>query len=569
MRVKVGSLLAGALCLVSACAMAPQQVPVADNQPSRQIVVTGNSMATEAARDVLRDGGSAVDAAIAAQAVLGLVEPQSSGLLGGIDILLATPDGAVQSIDGMATAPSGAMPAPAMEPDGTLLDPRRIAFSARAVGVPGVLPALYAAYRAHGKLAWSRLFEPAIALAEKGAPMPRLLHDLLSDQQDDGSLAAIRALYASKGGGVPATGEMFRNPAYAAVLRRIAQSGPDGLFAGGGVSALLGALDRGAYASTMRASDLRGAAPRSGPALCRPWQGYRVCTAPPPAAGGFVMLQILAMTTPGRADDADFVHRFLEASRLAQADRRRYLADPAFLDVPVEELLDADYLASRAARILPTSTIAHPQAGALEEAALHRPDPGQPQAGTSSVAVVDRSGLAVAFTSTVNLHFGARIVVQGMVFNNALINFAPPPPTTLPENGGHYANEMAPGKRPVSPVAPVIVLDAQNHVLLLGGGAGGPAIPDEMAMALIDVLGHHLALPASLAAGHVNAADPDHIVVEQGSPAEALRPALEALGHRVEAEPVDSGTVLLLRSGDAWLGAGDPRREGIEALGQP
>ncbi len=569
MRMISRSLLALAVGLLSACAMPqPASQAVAD-QPSRQIVVTGNATATAVARDILRQGGSAVDAAIAAQAVLGLVEPQSSGLLGGIDILLTTPDGGVQSIDGMATAPSGAMPAPAMDPDGTLLDPRRVAFSPRAVGVPGVLPALYAAYRSHGRLAWARLFEPAIALARNGTPMPRLLHDLLTDPQADDTLGAVRALYADASGAVPVVGQSFRNPAYAAALLRIAQSGPDGLLQGTGLDHLLTPLRRGAYASSMRGSDLRGITPRIGPALCRPWQGYRICTAPPPAAGGFVMLQILAMTQPGRADDADFVHRFLEASRLAQADRRRYLADPGFIDVPVEELLDPDYLAGRSRLISPTGSIEHPQAGSMDEAALHRPDPGQPQAGTSSVAVVDAQGLAVAFTSTVNLHFGARIVAEGMVFNNALINFAPPPPTTLPGNGGRYANEMAPGKRPVSPVAPVIVLDAQNRPVLLGGGAGGPAIPDEMAMALIRVLGEHARPAQALAEGHVNAADPDHIVVEQGSTAEALRPALEALGHRVEPEPVDSGTVLLLRQGESWIGAGDPRREGREALGVP
>ena len=568
MRAATSLVLAGLAVLAAGC-VAPPPPPNAGNAPAHQIAVTANPLATAAAIDMLRQGGSAVDAAIAAEAVLGLLEPQASGLLGGTDLLVYAPStGEVRNFDGMATAPAAATQSLALDTDGALLDPRRLAFSPRAVGVPGVLPALFAAHQAYGRLPWDKLFEPAFTLAVNGAPMPRQLHRWLTAPGAEDALSGLIAPYLDASGQVIAEGRNFRNPAYAAVLRHVAQLGPDGLFAEGSMSAMLRELGKSAYPSSITGNDLRKASPRIGPALCAPWRGYQICTAPAPAAGGFVMLQILGMVAPGERSDPAFVHRFLEASRLAQADRRRYLADPAYVDVPERELLDHGYLEQRAGLIMPADTIRQPHAGNLLEEDARRDDTGNPQAGTSSVAVVDGTGLSVAMTSTVNLHFGARVGALGMVFNNALINFAPPPPTTLPGEGGHYANEMAPDKRPVSPIAPVIVLAPNGQPILVGGGAGGPLIPDVMAMALLDTLGNGTPLPTALSAGHFHAADPDHIVLETGTEAEALKPALEALGHRVESEHVDTGTSLLLHTPQGWSGAADPRRDG-NVVGMP
>ena len=569
MRNKLPRVLACLALLVMAGCVAPQPIRQSAPAPSNQLVVAANPQAAAAAQEMLRQGGSAVDAAIAAEAVLGLVEPQASGLLGGTDMLVWSPQtGQVENIDGMATAPASATLALALDTDGTMLDPRNLAFSPRAVGLPGVLPALFAAHKSYGHLPWAKLFEPAIALASTGTKMPRQLYRLLTEPNAAQALAELRAPYLNARGEVIAEGQNFTNPAYAAALRRIASQGPDGLFAEGGMSDLLRELQRGAYPSGITGNDLRHATARIGPAMCEPWQGYRICTAPPPAAGSFVMLQVLAMVQPGRRDDGAFVHRFLEASRLAQADRRRYLADPAFLDVPERELLDHGYLEQRAGLIMQNDTIAQPHAGNLVEEDARIDDPRNPQAGTSTVTIVDASGMAVAMTSTVNLHFGARLAAQGMVFNNALINFAPPPPTTLKEEGGRYANEMAPGKRPLSPIAPVIVLDSNNRPVLIGGGAGGPQIPDTVAMALIDTLAMGLPPREALAAGHFHAADPDHIVVETGTEAEALIPTLAAAGHRVVSEPVDTGNAILLRTQSGWTGAADPRRDGV-VMGGP
>jgi gamma-glutamyltranspeptidase/glutathione hydrolase len=306
---------------------------------------------------------------------------------------------------------------------------------------------------------------------------------------------------------------------------------------------------------------LTDARPRIGTALCVTYAGVKLCTAPPPSMGGMVMLQTLLTVTPGDPSDPAFVHRFLEASRLAEADRRRYLADPAFVPVPVEGLLDHDYLAGRAGLITPGQTIARPRPGSLAEEA-RASDPGAPQAGTSQIVVADREGMVVSMTSTVNLHFGARRAALGMVLNNALINFAPPPPTTFASQNDHYANEMEPGKRPLTPATPVIALDEAGHPVLVGGGAGGTPIPDTVALSVMDILVNHRDLPATLAAGHAHAADPDHLVLEEGTAAASLQAPLEAAGHRVALEPVSTGNAFILRTAEGWVGAADPRRDG-------
>ncbi len=533
-----------------------------------QMVVTANPWATSAGIEMLRRGGSAVDAAVAAQAVLGLVEPQASGMLGGSLILLWQPgDTAVTSIDGMPSAPAASTRAVMQTRQGQLLDPREVAFSPRAVGVPGTLPALWAAHKRAGKLTWASLFEPAVHLAEAGIPMPRQLASLLAEPGMVSALGDVAAPYLGADGLPLAEGARFFNRPAETVLRRIAALGPDGLYAEGRLSAIMAALHREPHPSLITATELTDARPRIGTALCKPYAGETLCTAPPPSMGGMVMLQTLLTVPPGDPADAWFMHRFLEASRLAEADRRRYLADPDFVPVPVEGLLDHDYLAGRAALITPGQTIERPRPGELADEAKAS-DPGAPQAGTSQVVVADHAGMVVSMTSTVNLHFGARRAALGMVLNNALINFAPPPPTTFTGQEDHYANEMAPGKRPLTPAAPVIVLDDAGRPVLAGGGAGGPAIPDTVALAVMDILANHRGLPETLAAGHAHAADPDHIVLEEGTKATALRAPLEAAGHRVEVEPVSTGNAFIQRTAHGWVGAADPRRDGT-ASGLP
>jgi len=561
------------LCLVASACGSPQGLPkdaasaAGGPAANRAIIVTAHPQATEAGLAMLRQGGSAMDAAIAAQAVLGLVEPQSSGLLGGSLILLALPGQSdIVSIDGMPTAPAAATRAVSLTQEGELLDPREVAASARAVGVPGILPALWAAHQKAGKLPWASLFAPAIRLARDGIAMPRQLHGLLAGPGMIEALGDVAAPYLAPNGSLLAEGATFRNPDAARALDRVARMGPEGLWQDGGMAEALESLGQGRHRSWITEADLISARPNIGAALCVSYQALRLCTAAPPSMGGMVMLQTLLTVPPGDPADPAFMHRFIEASRLAQADRRRYLADPAFVPVPVTALLDSAYLASRAGLIQADRTIGRPQAGQVADEA-RAADPGSPKAGTSQIVAADANGLVVSMTSTVTLQFGARRGAFGMVFNNALINFAPPPPTTFADQNDHYANEMEPGKRPLTPATPVIVT-GPDGVVLAGGGAGGIPIPDTVALAVMDILTNHRSLPSVLAAGHVHAADPDHIVLEDGTDAVALQAPLERAGHRVGLETVSTGNAFITHDGKGWHGAADPRRDGT-AQGLP
>ncbi len=575
-RARLGRVLL--VCMLAGCTGSPRPgVPPVAGAPglpaahgANEMVVAANPLATAAGLEVLHHGGTAVDAAVAVQAVLGLVEPQSSGPGGGSVLLTwREADGGVRVFEGTPRAGRNAPPGLNAGDGGQPLDPRMVEYGGAAVGVPGTLPALFAAHAAQGKLPWAALFAPAIALADGGFPMPRALHDVLAAP---GALAAygpVAAPWLGPDGTLPPVGATLRNPAYADTLRRVAASGPGALYDASGLPRMMDALARGLRPSLLTAEDLSGFAAATPAPLCAAWQAWRVCTAPPPSYGGLAALQTLemvgAMAGTGDLDEPEYAHAFLEASRLAQADRRRYLGDPDFVPVPDAGLLDPTYLAARAGLIAPAHAMARPPAGDPARADAARApltdDPGAPTTATSQVVVVDRAGDVVTMTTTLSHVFGARLLAGGVVLNNALANFAPMPP-----QDSHYANEMAPGKRPIGPLAPVIVLDAAGRPVLLGGSGGGPGVPDFVAAALLDILVRHRSPAEALARGHISAADPDHIAVEAGTQAEALLPALAAMDHPVRAERLPSGSAFVLRRDDGWVGAADPRRDGV-ALG--
>ncbi len=551
------------LAALGGCVPPAPSTPAADNSTAglAEIAVTANPLASQAALAVLKQGGTAVDAAVAAQAVLGLVEPQASGPGGGSVLLVWDAAAAKLSVfDGTPRAGHNAAAGLNADPSGRPLDPGEVMYGGGAVGVPGTLPALWGAHRAAGKLPWAALFAPAIKLADDGFPMPRALHTLLSAPAAASSYASVLALY---GGVVPPVGASVRNPAYAATLRRVAQRGADGLFAGDGLREMLAALNRGPQSSLLTEADLRGYTVTQPAPVCVQWRDWKLCTAPPPSFGGLLALQILAMAGPGDLSDAGYAHRFLDAGRLAQADRRRFAGDPDRVPVPVAQLLDPAYLAARAALIAPDRALQHPKPGNLrqEQGDARRDDPSAPTTATSQVVVVDRAGNAVSMTSSLTHNFGARVLAGGMPLNNALVDFAPMPPS-----GVRYANDMEPDKRPVTPKAPVMAFDAQGRLVLLGGSGGGPGTPDFVAAALLDMLPGARAPAEVVARPHITSADIDHVTVETGTTAEQLLPALRAMGHQAEAEPLPSGSAFARRTARGWQGAADPRRDGV-ALG--
>ena len=518
-------------------------------------VVTANPGATDAAARVLAAGGSAVDAAIAAQLVLGVVEPQSSGIGGGaIALTWDARAHRLRAFDGLSRSPSGYRGA-RRESDG-------FAHSAAAVGVPGTLAVLGMLHERFGSLPWGDLAAPALALAGGGFKVsPYLARSLAAVH---GRMTLPVWLRGPDGRAV-AEGAMVRNPNLADVLRRISRQGPRAFYVGE-AAAVVAALRGPGGTSTMSEADLRGYAPQEREPLCAAWRGGSLCSFPPPSYGGLVVLETLSILDLGgplvtTLSDAVFAHRFVEAGRLAQEDRLGRVGDPDVGGQPVASLLARRRLAVRA-RVL-DSRRAH--VGPLASDRVDCPgDASKVAPSTSQIAVVDARGDAVTMTTTVNTNFGAWITVDGFILNDALTNFA------APEEGVCAANGPAGGKRPETAMAPVILLDRHQRPILLGGSAGGGEIPDYVAQAVLAIRGGQK-IDVALDAGHLSSARspyPDHpgmIELERGRGPASLAGALNEFGHPVSLVPLQSGTGFLAITPRGWTGGADPRRDGTWA----
>lgn len=560
--------LAFALFL-SACALAPTApLPAAvdtGDVPAPAMAATAHPLATRAALDMLAKGGTPIDAAIAAQMVLGLVEPQSSGIGGGTLVMLWD-EGArkLSSWDGLAAAPAKVTASLRTETDGTLLPSEPSQRGGRTVGVPGTLPVLSEVHRRHGKLPWADLLAPAIAHAEAGFPLPKYLHGILSLPEGAANHADWREIYFDAKGVPLPVGTVVRNPAYAATMRRLAEAGPEAWLAQEGARAIVQAAQRGFRPTLMTEQDLLAYRPAEREPACAPFLAYRVCTMAPPSFGGIHVLQTLQMTATranGRFDFSDpaFVHLYAEAGKLAQADRRRFVGDPGFVKVPVATLVDPGYSMVRALGIDLARANASPQPGIpMTGLTAIESDASDPVTTTSQIAVVDAKGNALSITTTINLNFGARLAVDGFVLNNAMTNFS-----AAPKPGETIANRMEPGKRPATSMAPTIVFGADGRPVVVGGSAGGGPIVDYIASSLVEMLANGRTPREAIAQGHVTTAVAGKVQLEKGTAAESLAPALAAKGHTVEAVPLVSGLGFLKRTPAGWIGAADPRRDGV------
>lgn len=564
-RVLVGCALALAVSLAMAAGSAQPEAASGRQAATQvfalqQMAVTANPHASQAALTILRAGGSAVDAAIAAQMVLNLVEPQSSGLGGG-GFLLAfdAAGGRVDAYDGREMAPAGARPDMFLDPQGQPRPFREMVASGRSVGVPGLVAMLALAHREHGKLPWRQLFQPAIALAEGGFPVSPRLHQLLQADPALRDNPAARALFYDPDGAALAVGARLTNPALAATLRRVAEGGPAAFYRGELARAMVAAVAEHPVPGSLSEADLAAYRPIKRAALCGPYRTYRVCGMPPPSSGATTVLATLGILgrfdlAQVRPDSAFFTHLFAEAGRLAYADRDRYLADPAFVDVPVAGLLAPDYLAARAARIRLDASLGRADPGApqgaapkgVAEAALERP-------ATSHLSIVDRWGNAVSFTTSIEDAFGSRILVGGFLLNNQLTDFS-----FRPEG----VNAPAPGKRPRSSMAPTLVFDRGGRLLVVLGSPGGSRIPNYVSQTLVGLVDWGLTPAQAVAQPHVGSRN-GATELEAGSSAETARLFLEALGHPVQVGDMTSGLGLIQRVPGGWLGAADPRREGV------
>ena len=544
-----------------------QTAQAAQAAGARHMIAAANPFAAQAGLDMLARGGSAVDAAIAAQMVLNLVEPQSSGIGGGGFMLRYDAESrSVAAYDGRETAPAAATPELFLGPEGAPLEFFDAVIGGRAVGVPGLLAMLKLAHQRHGKLPWAALFEPAITLAERGFALSPRLHKLIGEARDVGRYATARSYFFNDQGLPKPVGARLANPDFAATLRAIAKGGAkafyEGDIAAAMVAAVHGATDN---PGLMTLADLAGYEPKLRDPVCRSYRQWRVCGMGPPSSGGITTLEILgllegfdlAALAPG---SAEAVHLISEASRLAYADRARYLADSDFQPVPIRGLLDRGYLASRANLIDPGFSMgqASPGEPPWRDGGLGADDPGEEGHSTSHLAVVDGDGNAVSMTTSIESAFGSRIMVRGFLLNNQLTDFSFRPHV----DGVAVANRVEAGKRPRSSMAPTLVLDGDGRLAFSIGSPGGSRIIAYVAQSLVALLDWRLDMQAAVALPHhVNRNGP--IDLEEGTPLTALGPALEALGHEVRIRPLTSGLHGIAVTDHGLQGGADTRREGV------
>ncbi|WP_460140908.1 gamma-glutamyltransferase [Pseudomonas sp. S2_E01] len=555
---------------------------------SRHMAAAANPLAAEAGRAMLRQGGSAIDAAIAMQAVLTLVEPQSSGIGGGAFIVFW--DGKqVRTFDGRETAPAGATEKLFLQADGQPMGFTQAQIGGRSVGTPGVLRALEMAHRQYGRLPWTQLFEPAIKLADHGFPISPRLHQLIAADSSMARSPEMMAYFRNTDGSPKATGTLLKNPPLAAVFKRIAKEGADALYTGAIAEEIVAKVQGHANPGSLSLSDLKGYSAKERAPLCTDYKRWQVCGMAPPSSGGIAVAQTLGTLQALEARDSRYalaplkpiksvqparlepppqaVHLIAEAERLAYADRAQYVADSDFVPVPVKGLVDPVYLASRAALIGERSMGTAKPGNPPGTQVAYAPDRSPLRISTSQVVAVDDQGGAVSMTTTVESAFGSHLMVQGFMLNNQMTDFSFIPE----ENGKKVANRVEPGKRPRSSMAPTLIFDRQSGEFLATlGSPGGSQIIEYVTKSTIGLLDWQLDAQTAINLPNFGSRN-GPTELEQGQFSAGLIQALKDKGHSVTEIDMTSGTQAIVRVRDAQgnaalAGGADPRREG-EALG--
>ncbi len=574
------ALLAAPL-LLNACATTRQAAASAPFE--RGMVSAADPRAAEAGAEMLRAGGSATDAALAVLLALTVVEPQSSGIGGGGFLVMDDGKGRVETIDGRETAPAAAHPR-WFETNGQFLAVPQAIPGGRSVGVPGNVALMAAAHKRHGRLAWRRLFAPAIRLARDGFAVTPRFYEFLGRYRVDPAMppelrdlrylatggaafsAESRALYYTADGQPQPVGATIRNPALAAFLTELAAQGPRAFYTGANAAAIARAVSTAPRApAPMTLADLTGYTAKLRDPVCGFYRAWRLCGMGPPSSGATTVLAILGLlerfdlAALGK-DSPTAWHLIAEAQRLAYADRERYLADADFVPVPVAGLLAPAYLAERAQLIAPDRSMATVSPGTPAGAPLAQADTVTPDVpSTSHFVAIDRRGQVVSLTSTIESSFGSGLMVSGYFLNNELTDFS-----MEPERGGKpVANRVEAGKRPRSSMSPTLVYAPGGKLRLAIGAAGGSTIPAQVVKAIIGVIDWRLSAQDAIALPIIVAPGGDAVFIEAGSRLEAMAPALRALGHAAvtpRAMPLKANAVEVV---DGVLkGAADPRSEG-------
>ncbi|HEY0825432.1 MAG TPA: gamma-glutamyltransferase, partial [Ramlibacter sp.] len=542
----------------------------------RHAVAAANPLAAQAGAQILRAGGSAVDAAIAVQMVLTLVEPQSSGIGGGA-FLLHFNGRDVEAFDGRETAPAAADERLFLAADGKPLPFAEAVVGGRSVGVPGTVKMLELAHRQYGRLPWAALFQPAIRLAEQGFRVSPRLNTLARGDAHLQKDPVAKAYFYQPNGEPVAVGSTLRNPELAAVLRRIANEGSGAFYAGDVAQAIADKVQKHpTNPGKLTVGDLAAYQPKKRAPICHDYRArakdYRICGFPPPSSGAIAVGQILGILANTTADtlplvdglpSADWLHLYTEAARLAFADRGQYLADPDFVQPPGGSwmsLLDPAYLRTRAGLIGPQS-MKTAQAGTPgQRASRYAPSEEQVEYGTSHISIVDPYGNAIAMTTTIEDQFGARQMVRGFLLNNELTDFSFAPADA---QGRPIANRVQPGKRPRSSMAPTLVFDkATGQLVMSGGSPGGALIIHYTAKTLYGVLNWGLDAQQAINLPNFGSNNGPTLLEQRRFPPAAVQ-ALQSRAHEVREQDMTSGLQAIQRTATGWFGGADPRREGV------
>jgi gamma-glutamyltranspeptidase/glutathione hydrolase len=520
----------------------------------QQMVAAAHPLAVDAGLEVLARGGSAIDAAVAVQMMLGVVEPQASGVGGGGFLLYY--DGTSHAItvyDGREAAPAGATPSMFLGNDGKPLPFRQAVASGLSVGVPGAVALLELAHKEHGKLPWNSLFATSIATARNGYPVSSRLAAWLDTVKPFRDEPAARATYYNADGSPKKQGDTVVNVALADTMQLLADKGNAVLREGPIAEEMVKRVQGNVRPGTLSLADLANYKVIKRDALCGPYRVWTICSMGPPSSGGLAILQALAILEPfklsdDKPNDLRSLHLIAETSRLIFADRAHYVDDPAFTPVPVEKLLAPAYIARRRALIHLDKSM-----GVQGTA-----PPGYVEHGTSHMTIVDKQGNAVSFTTTIESPFGSLMMVGGFILNNELTDFS----AVAERDGQPVANRVEPGKRPRSSMSPTFVLNKDGGLVLAVGSAGGQRIIGDTLQALIGMLDWNLSAQAALDLPRIlNMNGPTELENKGDLPAQAER--LRALGHQVQVRAHEGGLTAIRREGDGWGGGADPRRDGV------
>ena len=537
------------------------------------MVSVANPLAAGAGLEVLNNGGSAMDAAVAVQFVLNLVEPQSSGIGGGAFLLhYDAESGRLETLDGRETAPMAIQEDHFLEADGQPMKWWKRITGGKSVGVPGTLKLLEVAHQKYGKQQWARLLQPAIDLAREGFAVSPRMSNSIAEAADRGlkTFDTTRQYFFDNSGAALPEGHVLKNPQFATSLEKIQNQGSRVFYEGEIGQAIVDTVQNASVnPANLTMDDLGNYRVKFRPAVCSAYRSHQICGMGPPSSGGLTVGQIMGILNHHQLDGTSFnannIHLISEAQKLAYADRAKYMADSDFVAVPVFGLLEADYLSSRAALISPLQAMEKATAGEpqwLQSAEKAIESYQRELTGTSHFSIVDQDGNAVSMTTTIESGFGSRLMSGGFLLNNELTDFSAVPL----KDGELIANRIDPGKRPRSSMAPTMVFDSNDNLVLIIGSPGGSRIINYVVKVLVGVLDFGLNVQQAISAPNFSnrngATD-----LEESSAAEDWVDDLEALGQGIKVRNLNSGLHGIQRLPDGSLvGGADPRREGV-ALG--